>query len=240
MTIQSSTAVVAPENSIATFYNQFQEALETCESHVSVQQLVDERIHILARMSNTRRALHLIIDEKYDIHEAVNFCKKYNEEHLWTALIDFSYNKPHFVRVLLDNIGTHVDPRKLIEKMENGLEIDGLRDSLVRIIHDYRLQVSLKMIVFIVFYNKLYFQKLSLQEGCKKILVADCFTLLCRQFNNAKKGLDVNSESLCGLCGKPIIKNEPSDLIIFNCKHSFHAHCLPDSEQTRTCPLCNK
>ena len=38
----------------------------------------------------------------------------------------------------------------------------GLRDSLVQIMHDYHLQVSL-------------------QEGCKKILVSDCYSLIQRQ-----------------------------------------------------------
>ena len=60
---------------------------------------------------------------------------------LWHDLIDFSIDKPYFVHVLLHNIGTHVDPRILIERIENGREIPGLRDSLVQIMHDYQLQV---------------------------------------------------------------------------------------------------
>ena len=47
--------------------------LETCTNHV--RELVDERIYILARMSNTKEALRLITMEKYDIHKAVEFCK---------------------------------------------------------------------------------------------------------------------------------------------------------------------
>lgn len=60
---------------------------------------------------------------------------------LWRDLIEFSIDKPYFVHVLLHNIGTHVDPRILVEKIENGREIPGLRDSLVQIMHDYQLQV---------------------------------------------------------------------------------------------------
>ncbi len=44
----------------------------------------------------------------------------------------------------------------------------GLRDSLVQIMHDYHLQVSL-------------------QEGCKKILVSDCYTLIKRQVQSTSK-----------------------------------------------------
>lgn len=47
-----------------------------------------------------------------------------------------------FITVLLQNIGTHVDPIMLIQKIPNGMEIPGLRDSLVKILHDYTLQVS--------------------------------------------------------------------------------------------------
>ena len=61
--------------------------------------------------------------------------------------------------MLFLTLGTHVDPRILVERIENGREIPGLRDSLVQIMQDYRLQVNL-------------------QEGCNKILVSDCFTLL--------------------------------------------------------------
>ena len=50
-----------------------QEALETCTNHV--RELVDERIYILARMSNAKEALRLITSESYDIHKAVEFCK---------------------------------------------------------------------------------------------------------------------------------------------------------------------
>ena len=46
--------------------------------------------------------------------------------------------------VLLRNIGTHVDPTVLIQKIEDGVVITGLRDSLVQIMLDYRLQVSIK------------------------------------------------------------------------------------------------
>ena len=68
--------------------------------------------------------------------------QEYDDVDLWHDLIDFSINKPYFVHVLLHNIGTHVDPRILVERIENGREIPGLRDSLVQIMQDYRLQVS--------------------------------------------------------------------------------------------------
>ena len=55
------------------------------------------------------------------------------------TLLSFS----EFVNVLLRNIGTHVDPRLIIQRIEYGMEVAGLRDSLVKILHDYNLQVSI-------------------------------------------------------------------------------------------------
>lgn len=47
-----------------------------------------------------------------------------------------------FITGLLNNIGTHVDPILLINRIKEGMEIPNLRDSLVKILHDYNLQVT--------------------------------------------------------------------------------------------------
>ena len=48
-----------------------------------------------------------------------------------------------FITGLLHNIGTHVDPILLIRRIEEGMQIPGLRDSLVKILQDFQLQVLL-------------------------------------------------------------------------------------------------
>lgn len=52
------------------------------------------------------------------------------------------YFSPAFITGLLNNIGTHVDPILLIHRIKEGMEIPNLRDSLVKILQDYNLQVS--------------------------------------------------------------------------------------------------
>ena len=47
-----------------------------------------------------------------------------------------------FITGLLNSIGTHVDPIILIRRIQTGMEIPGLRDSLVKILQDYNLQVQ--------------------------------------------------------------------------------------------------
>jgi len=115
-------------------------------------------------MGNTRDALRLIMRQQKDIDQAIEFCKTYDDSELWEQLIGYSLAKPgttitfivktvliklyinilddaEFVNVLLRNIGTHVDPRLLVERIEYGMQVPGLRDSLVKILHDYNLQV---------------------------------------------------------------------------------------------------
>lgn len=46
-----------------------------------------------------------------------------------------------FITFLLQKIGTYVDPRILVKRIESGLEIPGLKNSLVKMMQDYNLQV---------------------------------------------------------------------------------------------------
>lgn len=46
-----------------------------------------------------------------------------------------------FITVLLKNVGSHIDPLLVIQRIKEGMEIPDLRNSLVKILHDYNLQV---------------------------------------------------------------------------------------------------
>ena len=121
-----------------------------------------------------------------------------------------------FVNVLLRNIGTHVDPRLLIQRIGYGMQVPGLRDSLVKILHDYNLQISL-------------------QEESRKILVSDCFSLHQRLVHIHQRGVAVRGGSyiscplvlfvgfivffiliddqICGSCHRKIINSGKVDYI---------------------------
>jgi len=60
----------------------------------------------------------------------------------------------------------------LIDKIPNGLKIKGLRDALVKILQDYRVQISLL-------------------EGSLQIMTKDCLTLMEKQIKYVKKGIRV-------------------------------------------------
>ena len=92
----------------------------------------------------------------------------------------------------------------------------------------------------------LSFIQVTLQEGCNKILVADCFSLLQKQFKTSSRGQTVDEETLCGGCGGRIVNCNSADLsdaFVFNCKHAFHTQCFGDELDQESgsgyCVLCN-
>ena len=70
-----------------------------------------------------------------------------------------------FIRGLLENVGAEIDPIRLIRRIKDGLEIPGLKEALIKILHDFQLQISLL-------------------EGCQAILDGDSTDLA----NTRRKG----------------------------------------------------
>ncbi|XP_072029867.1 vacuolar protein sorting-associated protein 41 homolog isoform X2 [Amphiura filiformis] len=185
-------------------YYPLQVALDECEQ----RHLIPEMVFLLGRMGNTKQALRLIMEDLDDVDKAIDFAKEHDDTELWDDLIAYSMDKPMFIRGLLNNIGTHVDPIRLINRIKERMEIPGLRDSLVKILQDYNLQISLR-------------------EGCKKILVSDCFSLMERLNRIQKKGIRVEERQHCDSCHEPILSREfQPTVIVFHCHHVFHEECL--------------
>ncbi|XP_042202802.1 vacuolar protein sorting-associated protein 41 homolog isoform X2 [Callorhinchus milii] len=184
-----------------------EKALEICQE----RNFVEETVFLLSRMGNSRRALQMITEELQDVDKAIEFAKEQDDAELWEDLISYSIDKPPFITGLLNNIGTHVDPILLIHRIKEGMEIPNLRDSLVKILQDYNLQILLR-------------------EGCKKILVSDCLALLKRMHKTQQKGVHVNEENICESCHAPILPADVAKMfsvVVFHCRHMFHKECLP-------------
>lgn len=77
------------------------------------------------------------------------------------------------ITFLLQKIGTYVDPRLMVQRIEPSLEIPGLKKALVKLLCDYNLQVSI-------------------QEGCKKTLSNDYFNLHERLVKCHQKGIFID------------------------------------------------
>ncbi|KAL0275469.1 UNVERIFIED_CONTAM: hypothetical protein PYX00_003307 [Menopon gallinae] len=191
-----------------------QHALNICQE----RRLFPEMVHLLARMGNTKEALVLMMEQLRDIQQAIDFCKEQDDQELWEDLIERSLDKPDFITYLLQNIGTAIDPSHLVKRIAPGLCIQGLKNSLGKMMKDYRLQVSV-------------------QEGYKKILVSDYFNLQSKLINAHKRGIRLDDEQICGACNERTIHrgNSPSNLVIFFCRHVFHEDCLQFVNSCRIC-----
>ena len=204
--------------------------------------LIVETIYLYGRMGNLKHALTLIMNYLKDVEMAIDFCKEHDDPDLWKDLVEHAIDKPKFVVGLLQNIGTHVDPIILIQKIKDGMEIPGLQKSLVKILQDYNLQISLL-------------------EGCQKILVSDSFNLFQRHVKTQRKGISVSEFNSCQVChhqligfhddgqaaqmdgrGRsgsssklPVNGHSSTDLVVFNCGHTFHFGCLDVAENCFVC-----
>ncbi|XP_009566780.2 vacuolar protein sorting-associated protein 41 homolog [Cuculus canorus] len=196
-----------------------EKALEICQQ----RNFVEETVYLLSRMGNSRSALKMIMEELQDVDKAIEFAKEQDDGELWEDLILYSIDKPPFITGLLNNIGTHVDPILLIHRIKEGMEIPNLRDSLVKILQDYNLQILLR-------------------EGCKKILVADSLSLLKKMHRTQMRGVLVDEENICESCLSPILPSDASksfNVVVFHCRHMFHKECLPVSNTVSPVQFCN-
>ena len=195
----------------------------------------------------------LIIERLGHVEQAINFAKEQNDDDLWEDLLKYSMDKPHFIRGLLQNVGTEIDPIRLIRRIPNGLEIPDLRPALMKILQDFNLQMSLR-------------------EGCRRILVSDSVAMADQLQRSQKRGISCSGkkkekckkekwrhlirkkkwriasnntrlilpvtciieETLCSFCQQPIfVRGETrvpgtpiSTFVMFFCRHVYHDKCL--------------
>ncbi|KAJ3024132.1 UNVERIFIED_CONTAM: Vacuolar protein sorting-associated protein 41 [Siphonaria sp. JEL0065] len=194
-----------------------QAAYELCE----LRDLVPEMVYLLGKMGNNRKALVLVIERLGDVKQAIDFAKEQNDDELWDDLIKYSMDKPPFIIGLLENLGSHVDPIKLIQNIPEGLPISNLQASLIKIMTDYGIQMSLR-------------------EGCGKILVSDAVTLMENLYFSQRNGISFNGEFLslfnsaeyktdqelqCNLCDNKFAFDD-KHIVFFFCRHTYHKSCL--------------
>lgn len=117
----------------------FDLAVIICES----RHFTPELIYLLSKTGQTKRALNLILSDLKDVSQAISFAKSQDEPDLWEDLLDYSMDKPRFIHGLLVEAGTSIDPIKLVRRIPSGLEIEGLREGLSRLIREHDLQASI-------------------------------------------------------------------------------------------------
>ena len=152
-------------------------SLTQAQKELQERNLGPEIVYILERTGQIKKALQIVLHAIKDVTQAIEFCKRHNDRDLWEDLIQYSINKPEYIIALLNNIGTHLNPVDLIDRIPNGVKIKGLRDALVKILNDYRVQISLL-------------------EGSRTIMSGDCLNLLEKQIKTVRHGVSVDGSSL--------------------------------------------
>lgn len=117
--------------------------LELASKICQQRSFIPEQVYLLSKEGRLTNALQLIINQLNDVSQAIAFCKTQNDQSLWDDLLDYSMNKPRFIRGLLEEAGTAINPISLVRRIPEGLEIEGLRDSLSRMIREYEIQYSI-------------------------------------------------------------------------------------------------
>ena len=216
--------------------------LQTASTLCEQRNYVPELVFLLAKEGRTTQALRLIIDQLGDVSQAIAFAKEQNDQGLWDDLLNYSMNKPRFIRGLLEEVGTAINPVKLVRRIPAGLEIEGLREGLSRMIKEYEIQHSISSGVARVLRGEVAAAMAVRGAGQRKGIrfdVAPTRTHHSTESHDTKKEKKKPRSSIPkpGHCAHCHISYNFEDshrqiLIAFPCTHVFHLSCLLDSKST--------
>ncbi|KAJ9117531.1 hypothetical protein QFC22_004381 [Naganishia vaughanmartiniae] len=201
----------------ASNYYSLEKAYRICKE----RDFVPEMVFLLGRMGNNKQALMLIIQRLGDVQRAIEFAREQADEDLWEDLLRYSEDKPIFIRGLLENVGSDINPLRLIRRIKDGLEIPGLKPAIIKILQASNLQVSLL-------------------EGAGKILNGDAMTLARKLHRAQTSGVYAAGDSRCQVCNDHVFKPTSSLTplaIIYLCHHLVHADCALMDTVSDSLPL---
>ncbi|EFW20285.1 Vacuolar protein sorting-associated protein 41 [Coccidioides posadasii str. Silveira] len=212
-------------------------ACATCE----LRHFTPELIYLFSKTGQTKRALHLILSDLRDVSHAISFAKSQDDPDLWEDLLSYSMDKPEYIRCLLVEAGTAIDPITLVKRIPSGLEIQGLREGLTRMIREHDIQASISQGVAKVLAGEVSMRMDTLRKGQRRGIKFDIVpneeakpTSAVSQHNEPKEELDAkgNVESSekkqtfepgrCAGCHSKFIEQEKEPLVGFACGHVYH------------------
>ncbi|KAK0650344.1 Vacuolar protein sorting-associated protein 41-like protein [Lasiodiplodia hormozganensis] len=226
----------------------YEKACAVCDA----RQYIPELVYILSKTGEVKKALFLIIDKMGDVSYAISFAKEQDDPDLWDDLLDYSMDKPHFIRGLLEEVGTAIDPITLVRRIPEGLEIEGLRDGIRRMVREYEIQFSISDGVAKVLRSEVASAMETLRAGRKKAVKfevvdkePDHVDVFVEPLLDAQDVAEKNDAATitdrvdtatsgfkpghCVGCGKAFTQDEKETLIGFACGHVYHLSCLLDA-----------
>lgn len=220
-------------------------AVKICEK----RRYVEELVYLLSKTGQMKKALFLIIDELKDVSSAIAFAKEQDDKSLWDDFLEYSMSRPRFISGLLAEVGTAIDPITLVKRIPSGLEVEGLKDGLKKMIREYDLQDSISSGVARVLSSEVAVAMDTLRRGRRKGIkfevdahgipnpVANQATDQTAQDEKIETPESEPEPEIppghCASCHRAFDQNETETLVGFACGHVYHvSHLLhgPDAQ----------
>ena len=194
-------------------------------------------------MGQMKRALYLIIDRLQNVQKAIEFAKEQEDPDLWEDLLNYSMDKPSFIRGLLEQVGTAINPITLVKRIPEGLEIEGLREGLTHMMKEHELQHSISSGVAKVLRSEVAAAQAELRTGQRKGVKFEVLPPGKKQSKNKDKAEDTANDEKkseedaehvddaplpghCARCREPFAEFETDTLLGYVCGHVFHVSHL--------------
>ncbi|OAA73563.1 Tetratricopeptide-like helical [Cordyceps fumosorosea ARSEF 2679] len=215
----------------------FDKAVEECEQH----KYYDELVFLYSKTGQMKRALYLIIDRLRNVEKAIEFVKEQDDPDLWNDLLDYSMDKPSFIRALLEQVGTAINPITLVRRIPEGLEIEGLREGLTHMMKEHELQHSISSGAATVMRSEVGLKQRELRAGQRRGVKFEPAALPVNKPKANQKPSDGESQpgatkgdkppkipkpGHCVGCGEAFTEYEMETLVGYACGHVYHVSHL--------------
>ena len=179
------------------------DAYDVCETY----SYVPEMVFLRGRTGDVVGALQLILERLQHVDMALDFVRQQDDAELWDTLLAYSQDKPAYIRGLLEQASGEIDPVRIIRPIQDGLEIPGLRPSLIKIFHNFHAQHALLGVGLAVLQRDAYERLAEYDTACQAALVCDARTL-------------------CTVCLQPLLA-AAVPIVLFLCRlHAAHLTCV--------------
>lgn len=158
----------------------------------SKRSLFKEMVYLLGCAGNNAEALQVYLHQMHDFAGALEFCKRMDDIDLWMVLVEFALaekndsSRSALLRQLMDGVVGFLDPCVLVQRIGPAVQVQGLRESLRRMLADVSLQTAI-------------------QAKCNDVLMVDYFGLHRRVLQSERRAVWVAGESMCGWCGQSLV-----------------------------------
>ncbi|KAH6891318.1 hypothetical protein B0T10DRAFT_402377 [Thelonectria olida] len=217
----------------------FEKAVQECERF----SYYDELVYLYSKTGQMKRALYLIIDRLKNVSKAIEFAKEQDDPDLWEDLLNYSMDKPSFIRGLLEQVGTAINPITLVRRIPEGLEIDGLREGLTHMMKEHEIQYSISSGVARVLRSEVAAAQNELRSGQRKAVKFEVVVHGTEHVDVEVKDVPTDPDNPevtaalehdhrvpepghCARCHEPFTEYEMETLVGFACGHVFHVSHL--------------